>query len=464
MSRTSFVASPIGALAAAGLVTGAIGAQVEPEAIRRLERDQESLRARLDRLESRPTARAQDQRAEDALASLEVGHGALNARLAELEKRRAPSTSFIDVSWNLLGAAGGSTATDGQLEVLELGGHDPNQRGFTLQNGELTLQGAVDPSFRGDAHLVFLIDREGETAVELEEAYLTTLSLPLGLQARAGQYFSEFGRHNPRHPHQWDFVDQPIVNGRMFGGDGLRGPGARLGWLAPTPFFLELQSGIQQAKGETQTSFLANGEVGALAGRPFMDLDVHGPGDLLYVERAVASFDLSDESAVAIGGSFATGPNATGPDGRTDLFGVDVFYRWKRLASDQGWPYFTATFEQIWRSYEADDFEDELGNPFPSETFRDSGLYAQVVWGFARPWSAGCRLDYAEGDGIATGGDGLSDRRIRCSPALTYHPSEFSRVRLQVNLDKAKEIGDDLETSVWLQFEIGFGPHAAHRF
>ncbi|MGN6555008.1 MAG: hypothetical protein ACTHLW_14970 [Verrucomicrobiota bacterium] len=59
-----------------------------------------------------------------------------------------------------------------------MGGHDPNQRGFTVQGGEVNFQGAVDPYFRGNANIVFQLDSSSETFVELEEAWLETVSLP----------------------------------------------------------------------------------------------------------------------------------------------------------------------------------------------------------------------------------------------------------------------------------------------
>ena len=52
---------------------------------------------------------------------------------------------LIDVSFDALIAAGASTATDGQLQTLQNGGHDPRKRGFTVQNVELSFAGAVDP-------------------------------------------------------------------------------------------------------------------------------------------------------------------------------------------------------------------------------------------------------------------------------------------------------------------------------
>jgi len=79
------------------------------------------------------------------------------------------------------------------------------------------------------------------------EAYLTTTSLPWDLQVKAEHFFTEFGRNNPLHPHAWAWIDQPLINTRLLGGDGSRAPGARLSWLLPTPWYSEVYFGAQNA-------------------------------------------------------------------------------------------------------------------------------------------------------------------------------------------------------------------------
>src|SRR5262249_19682244 len=108
---------------------------------------------------------------------------------------------LIDVSLDIEAAVGGSTEPDSVLDHLQGGGHDPRKRGFTLQQAELWLGGAVDPYFNAEARLVTFIDPiPGDTVVELEEAFATTQSLPADLQLKAGLFLTEFGRMNPTHP------------------------------------------------------------------------------------------------------------------------------------------------------------------------------------------------------------------------------------------------------------------------
>ena len=141
-------------------------------------------------------------------------------------------------------------SSDPNLDQLEVGDHDPQQRGFNARNLELALDGAVDPYFEGFANIVFKLDNNNETEVEVEEAFMQTTDLPWGLQLKGGQFFSAFGRINPTHPHTWDFVDDPLVHGRFLGSDGLRGVGVQLSWTLPVSWYSQLMLGVQNGRGQ----------------------------------------------------------------------------------------------------------------------------------------------------------------------------------------------------------------------
>jgi hypothetical protein len=392
----------------------------------------------------------------------------LEDRLREVEKgleaaRRPKATvKLIDISLDGLFTAGGSTATEPEILTLQGGGHDPHKRGFTAANIELSASGAVDPYLTAEGHIVFSIDPDGETGVELEEMFLTTTSLPAGLQVKAGQFFTEFGRLNPTHPHTWEFVDQPVVSTRMFGGDGMRGPGARVSWLAPQPFPVELIAGVQNANGETMSSFMGAPGDPQVGGHPWVSQDVRSPADLVYLGRAAATFDLSQTTVLLPGASGVFGPNGT--RGRTSILGADLTLKWKPLANDAGFPFVTWQSEYMARRFDADGAVDPVTTTFvPGDVLHDSGAYSQVVWGFRRGWTAGARYDRAEGRGGGAGSDPARDLRTREAVDLTYYPSEFSKFRLQVNRDRSESLGGP-EWSVWLQFEVLIGAHGAHKF
>ena len=60
--------------------------------------------------------------------------------------------------------------------------------------------------------------------------------------------------------------------------------------------------------------------------------------------------------------------------------------------------------------------------------------------------------------------DPLRDDRRRYSAALTFYPSEFSKIRLQYDRDVAEHLLDDSESSLFLQYEFIFGAHGGHKF
>ncbi len=374
------------------------------------------------------------------------------------------SSAYMNISYDALVVGGWSTAADPSAQV-ELGDHDPIKRGFALRNGEIAVDGAIDPYFKGFANIVLKLDANNNTEIELEESFLQSTSLPNNLQLKIGQFFAGFGRQNAQHPHTWNFVDQPLILGRTFGPDGLRSVGAQLSWLAPTPFYTEAFLGVFDGQGGTAFSFRNPGEpdafgVNRYAGRITTDRTLRGAQDLLVVPRLASSFELSDDTTLLVGLSGAFGPNETGPHRRTRIYGADFFWKWKPANASQGFPYVTWQTEALYRSFEA--AADPLAL-LPAETLCDYGVYSQVIYGFVPRWNAGLRFDYVSGNSAAADlGDSRRGRRYRISPELTFLPSEFSKIRLQFNHDNSDLFGN--ADSVWMQFEFGLGAHAAHKY
>lgn len=416
------------------------------------------------------------------LASSSIHVVALAGFVAALGAQDAPRpvpspVRLIDVSLGLLTAVGTSTERDAVLADLQGGAHDPKKRGFTFQQAELGLTGAIDPYFEGRAYLIAAIDPEdGETIVELEEAYLTTLQLPAGLELKAGTYFTEFGRINATHPHQWVWQDQPFVHTRLFGGDGMRGPGARVGWHLPTAVHAEILFGVQNANGETMVSFLADDEVYAergIGGRAFVAREVRAANDLVWSTRAAMSFDVTDSTTFGIGASVLLGPNATGGDADTVIWGTDFVCQWRPLDARDGAPLVQLQGEFLARAFDAApqvDASDPLAPvDVPGATLRDRGGYLQALWGFTANWAAGVRGEWGTGSGDSYEGGGGFGRdadpyrcdRVRVSPLLAYEPSEHSRIRLQYSFDDSDHLADEVH-SVWLGFELVIGAHPSH--
>jgi hypothetical protein len=371
--------------------------------------------------------------------------------------------SFLNISFDGMFAGAWSTARD--LDHFEVGDHDPQQRGFNARNLEIALDGVVDPYFEGFANIVFKLDNNNETEVEVEEAFLQTTTLPWGLQLKGGQFFSPVGRNNPQHPHVWDFADAPLVNGRLLGPDGLRGVGVQAAWVIPLSWYSQLSLAVQNGQGGTGYSFRNPGEDGTFYGRQTVDRPLRGPQDFVFTPRWENSIDLSPTQTLLAGVSAAFGPNDTGGSARTQLYAADLFYKWKPANAEGGWPFVKWQSEAMVRRYEAGR---GLDDSFPAgETFRDWGAYSQVVWGFRKRWSAGLRGDYLTMDDSSLTDDPDRQSRSRVSTNLTFYPSEFSKIRLQYNHDflQADHFNDARNAdSFFLQFEFALGAHGAHKF
>jgi hypothetical protein len=336
--------------------------------------------------------------------------------------------------------AGAYFSTDDNLQG---GDHDPTKTGFNLQQLELSISSVVDPYFRLDANLVFAPD-----GVEIEEVYATTLDLPWRLQARAGQFLNRFGRLNSTHPHAWDFVDQPFAITRVFGGEGNRGLGVELSWLLPLSWYVELVGSTTDAEGEgTSRSFLGAEE-----------RTVNSLGDFEHMLALKQFFPLSDDWSLAWGLSGAFGPNPTGPDQHSQVYGTDLYLKWRPI-SYQSSQIVSLHAEWIYRRRQT-----------PDGVLQDTEGFAALMWRFAARWAIAARYEYGS-PAVDTDFDRSPDyldpewtgARHRVAANGTFWPTEFSRIRLQASVD-APEWQRDPTFALFLALEVVAGAHGAHAF
>lgn len=103
-----------------------------------------------------------------------------------------------------------------------------------------------------------------------------------------------------------------MIHSRLFGGDGIRQVGFRLGWLTELPWYSEFHFGAQNADGPNMVSFLgsrhehgAHGEhehdEEAIGGRPVVIRDVSRLDDLVWLARWYNAWDPTDEISTALG-------------------------------------------------------------------------------------------------------------------------------------------------------------------
>ena len=321
-------------------------------------------------------------------------------------------------------------------ENLQLGGHDPSQTGFNLQQLEMSIGSSVDPYFRFDANLVF-----SQFGVEVEEAYATTLGVPGGLQFRAGQFLTRFGRLNNTHPHSWSFVDQPIVVGKFFGGEGNRELGVEGSWLAPLPWYVELVGSAHNPFGEsTMRSYYGSAQE-----------KIRQPDDLVYTAALKQFFALTDDWSLFWGLSAQFGPNTTGPGNRSEIYATDLYLRWRPIASARR----TAVSLQAEGMFRT--------RQVPNDVLQDWGGYAQLVWTISPRWETGVRCEYVTGVEDDYLDPDWTEPRERTALQVTFYPSHFSRIRLQGARDDARWLDDPIWTA-FLALELVVGAHGAHTY
>lgn len=370
---------------------------------------------------------------EDELRALAAGVGQDRAAHEAGPVMEAINTVVATLNPDIALILNVALAVFSDAEPQQLGAHDPKSTGFNFQQLELSFGASVDPYFRLDADVIF-----SEHGVELEEAVATSLALPWNLQVRAGQFLSRFGRINPTHPHAWSFADQPLALGKFFGPENSRGVGAEVSWLAPLPWYLELVASAAGAASECcARSFLGDTEP-----------PVRSPDDLLYTAAVRQFVPFDDDWSLAFGLSGQFGPNDTADGNRTEIYGADVYLRFRPVDATSR-AAFSIQAEGLYRSRQVPG----------DERLDDYGLYAQAVWNIDERWEVGARYELVSGLAADYIDPLWTEDRQRVSAAVTFYPSHFSRFRLQGNYD--------YPTGIWAGFlaaEMLIGAHGSHEF
>jgi hypothetical protein len=341
--------------------------------------------------------------------------------------------------------------------------HGPDE-GFNLRHLELQFSAEADPYFKGSA--IAAIDVDG---AEMETAEIETTSLPWGFKLKGGKFFSDFGYINARHSHEWDFSDQPLIHKLCLGDHGLNEKGLQLSWLAPTPFYL--LAGVEALQGENETMFAYSGEA------PLPSHD----GPRLGVGWLKVGPNLPGNHGLQFGFSGASGNHQEAHDGDGDgtedhwldgdstFWGADVVYKYNSpQAYGQGDLILQGEYFSRSRDLElvGHDLAPQLiGN---SRVDDQDGYYVQAVYGFLPRWRGGLRWEQAGLTNDSELPDGSRESfgsSSRVGAMLDFTPSEFSRLRLQVNrgsYETAEGAEDVME--VYLQWMVSLGAHGAHKF
>ena len=344
-------------------------------------------------------------------------------------------------------------------------GEGPGERGFNLDESELTVSSNVDPYFF--ANLTAAI--QGDNSIDIEEAYFKTLALNNGFTIKGGRFFSGTGYLNEVHSHNWDFVDQPLVYQVFFGGQ-LAQDGVQIRWLAPTDYFIELgaEAGSGRSFPGTQRNSNSLGS------------------DALF---AHLGGDVGDSTSWRVGGSWLDAHAADRTYADVDQFGAPVtnaFTGTSRTWIVDGtlkWaPHGDPTHHQLKlqgeylrRTEDGQLAFDVTGQNLAGVySTAQSGWYVQGVYEFVQRWRMGLRYDSMRsgtpGIGLVSSGvlpqtDFLSllpATPERTTVMVDWSLSEFSRLRAQYAWDEAR--AHERDQQLLLQYIFAIGAHGAHKF
>jgi hypothetical protein len=298
---------------------------------------------------------------------------------------------------------------------------------FFLHETEVSLQAAVDPYARADFFLSFSRNPvTGEYGVEVEEGYLTTLSLPARLQLKAGRFRSAIGRINPVHPHALPFIDLPNAYVNYFGEEGLKDEGFSLSWLLPTKnVYQELI--FQTTSGYSESPAFRRSE----------------KNRLLYVGHLKNFFTLNDNATLELGITGISGPNDSARV--TNMAAADITYKWKPIKLN--------TYRSFtWQS----EFYFNHANLLPGYSINTFGMYSFIQYQLAKRWFLTGRFDYAQKPYEK------SYKENAFSLTAGWYATEFSKLEFET-----KTTDDNIDKrfyQAWLRWIFVIGAHGAHQY
>jgi hypothetical protein len=296
-----------------------------------------------------------------------------------------------------------------------------------LNETELSLQANVDPYARADFFLSFGRDPEtGKYGVEVEEGYLTTLSLPAQLQLKVGKFREAVGRINPTHPHALPFIDLPNAYVNYFGEDGLNDEGASLSWLIPNKkFYQEIVFQVTSGLSESPSFYRGDNN------------------RLIYLGHLKNFFTLSDNATLELGLTGITGPNDSSRT--TSIAAADLTYKWKPVQMN--------TYRSVtWQS----EFYYGHANLMENFSVNSFGLYSFLQYQLAKRWFLTGRYDYAQKP--------YDKDIIEQAYSLTagWYATEFSKIEME-----GKTTDDNVAKryyQAWLRWIFVIGAHGAHQY
>jgi hypothetical protein len=295
-----------------------------------------------------------------------------------------------------------------------------------INEAELSLQSVVDPYARAD--FFFTLGRDpatGRFAADLEEGYLTTLSLPAHLQLKVGKFKSAMGRINPVHSHALPFISLPNAYENYFG-EGINDEGASLSWLIPNSLFYQ-ELVVQFTDGP-----IDNPSFSRSVGNTYLEL-----------AHLKNFFDLSANATLELGFSGITGANFFNL--RTNIAAMDLTYKWKPVQFNT---YQSFTWQSEAYFSNANISKDNVVNSF--------GMYSFINFQFSK------RLFFTGMYSYSNKPYSASTVENSYSATIGWYATEFQKLEIE-----GKTTSSNMEkeqNQILLRWIFVIGTHGAHQY
>ncbi|MDD8018661.1 MAG: hypothetical protein PHP42_09835 [Bacteroidota bacterium] len=292
---------------------------------------------------------------------------------------------------------------------------------------EVQVTSVVDPY--ASANFLFSFGKDslnGDFSAGLEEATLTSLTLPYSMQVVLGKFKPHFTKVNILHPHAFSFIEFPTMIKNFFADEGLFMEGMSASVLIPNPWDFYQELDFEIGRSEVNAS-----------------LDHGITNRLLYIAHLNNFFELSDNSTIGVGVSGLTGANHLNL--ATSMAGLDITYKWKPVQFNT-YNSFTWQTEGL-----VSQTDTSVGNAVKSY-----GAYTFFEYQIEKRTFIGARYDYSGLPGVER-----SDERTS-SLLLRFQPTEFQILALEfqnVNRNYAPSFQQVVFRAIF-----GIGTHAAHAY
>ncbi|MFW1678315.1 outer membrane beta-barrel protein [Pontibacter sp. JAM-7] len=337
-------------------------------------------------------------------------------------------------------------------ETTALGGRS---EGFGSSHSELSLSQDVADFATAQVSLVGEWN-EDESDLVVEEAYLQTTALPGGLNVMGGRFLADIGYLNATHNHADNFSERPLLY-RAFLGGHYFDDGVGVSWLVPTARYWRLSAGAFSGDELGEADSASNIGTWTLSTELGDDIGETASWQMgfSYLRNNTQSSlhhheDDHDEEHDHEHVGHAHGAAYQGKN----LYLADLVWKWAPQGNNRQQQIKIAAEY----AYVDDIYTAELGHY--------DGWYLSGIYQFDENWATGIRygrVNLAEEHEHEGEHEWQQGRLTETTVMLSWQPTHSQRLRLEYRHQDAAHM-EGADNAITLNYQIGFGAHAAHSF